>query len=174
MLRKNEGKLNGWLAYTISKSEQRTPPRNENEIGINNGEWYNTPYDKTHDVALYCNYELNKKWTFNGNFIYQTGQPTNYPIGQFEIQGITVPYYGLRNIERLPSYHRLDVSASLKPENKKNKKWETEWVFSIYNVYNRKNAASINFRKNEDTGVNEAIRTSIFGVVPSVSYNFKF
>ena len=174
LLRKNEGKLNGWLAYTISKSEQRTPPRNENEIGINNGEWYNTPYDKTHDVALYCNYELNKKWTFNGNFIYQTGQPTNYPIGQFEIQGITVPYYGLRNIERLPSYHRLDVSASLKPENKKNKKWETEWVFSIYNVYNRKNAASINFRKNEDTGVNEAIRTSIFGVVPSVSYNFKF
>lgn len=174
LLRKNDGKFNGWFAYTYSKSEQRTPPRNENEIGINYGEWYSTPYDKTHDIALYGNYEINKKWTLNGNFIYQTGQPTNYPIGQFEIQGITVPYYGLRNVERLPDYHRIDVSATLKPRKKENKKWQTEWVFSIYNLYNRKNAASINFRKNQETGVNEAIRTSIFGVVPSVTYNFKF
>lgn len=174
LFRKNTGKLQGWLAYTLSKSEQRTPPRNSGEIGINNGAWYNTPYDKTHDISLYGNYELNDKWSFNGNFVFQTGQPTNFPIGQFEFQGLTVPYYGLRNSTRLPDYHRLDLAATLSPRKNKGRNWQSEWVFSIYNVYNRRNAASINFRQNQDTGANEAVRTSIFGIVPSVTYNFKF
>jgi len=174
LLRKNRGRLTGWLSYTLSKSEQRTPGRNELETGINNGNWYNTPYDKPHDISVYANYALNKQWIFNANFIYQTGQPTNFPIGQFEFQGITVPYYGPRNQQRLPDYHRIDVSATYRPDKQKDRKWQSEWVFSIYNIYNRMNAASINFRQNEDTGVNEAVRTSIFGVVPSVTYNFKF
>ena len=174
LLRKNDGPLTGWLAYTLSKSEQRTPGRTPEEIGINSGEWYNTPYDKTHDIAIFGNYELNDRWRFNTNFVFQTGQPTNYPIGQFEFQGVTIPYYGLRNKERLPNYHRLDISATLNPKKNQSKKWKREWVFSIYNVYNRRNAASINFRRNQDTGVNEAVRTSIFGIVPSVSYNFIF
>ncbi|MBT8304206.1 MAG: TonB-dependent receptor, partial [Bacteroidia bacterium] len=174
LLRKNTGKFQGWLAYTLAKSEQRTPPRDENEIGINSGEWYNTPYDKRHDLAIYANYELNKKWSFNTNLVYQTGRPTNYPIGQFEFQGLTIPYFGLRNKERLPDYHRIDVSATLKPKKNEGRNWQSEWVFSIYNLYNRRNAASINFRRNQDTGVNEAIRTSIFGIVPSVTYNFNF
>jgi hypothetical protein len=181
-VRKNEGRLTGWLAYTLSKSEQRTPGRtpafdngrSNLESGINYGEWYNTPYDKTHDLALYGNFELNKRWNFNSNFIFQTGQPTNYPIGQFEFEGLVVPYYGRRNRERLPEYHRLDLSATLTPKTKPDSKWRSEWVFSIYNVYNRKNAASINFRQNQDTGRNEAIRTSIFGVVPAITYNFMF
>ncbi len=174
LLRKNTGKLQGWLAYTLSKSEQRTAPRNETETGINSGEWYNTPYDKPHDISMYANYELNDKWSFNTNFVFQTGRPTNYPIGQFVFQEVVVPYYGLRNVERLPSYHRIDVSAVLKPRKNKNRKWQSEWVFSIYNLYNRRNAASINFRENADTGINEAVRTSIFGIVPAVTYNFKF
>ncbi len=174
LFRKNEGKFQGWLAYTLSKSEQRTPGRTDRELGINNGEWYNTPFDKTHDIALYGNYELNDKWSFNGNFVFQTGQPTNYPIGQFDFQGLVIPYYGLRNVERLPDYHRIDLSATLTPRKNKNRKWQSEWVFSVYNVYNRRNAASINFRRNNDTGANEAIRTSIFGIVPAVTYNFKF
>lgn len=174
LLRKNEGDFTGWLSYTLSKSEQRTPPRNDQEIGINNGEWYNTPWDKTHDLSFYGNYELNERWSFNTNFVWQTGQPTNYPVGQFEFQGIIIPYYGLRNVERLPDYHRLDIAATLKPRRKSNRKFRGEWVFSIYNVYNRRNAAAINFRRNQDTGQNEAVRTSIFGIVPSVSYNFKF
>ncbi|NNF20269.1 MAG: TonB-dependent receptor [Flavobacteriaceae bacterium] len=182
LLRKNEGSFQGWLAYTLSKSEQRTPGRSpvsdsgrsNQETGINFGEWYNTPYDKTHDIALYGSYEINEKWSLNSNFIYQTGQPTNYPVGQFGFQGLTVPYYGLRNKERLPDYHRLDISATLVPKKNRNRKLQTEWVFSIYNVYNRMNAASINFRRNQDTGANEAIRTSIFGIVPAVTYNFKF
>ena len=174
LFRKNIGKLQGWLAYTLSKSEQRTPGRNANETGINNGEWYNTPYDKTHDFSIYGNYELNNKWSFNTNFVFQTGQPTNYPIGQYEFQGLTVPYYGLRNQARLPAYHRLDLSASLTPTKNKNRKLKGEWVFSLYNVYNRRNAASISFNRNQDTNVNEAVRTSIFGIVPAVTYNFKF
>lgn len=182
MLRKNEGRFQGWLAYTLSKSEQRTPGRTstpENgispgETGINFGEWYNTPYDKTHDISLYGSYELSPKWSFNSNFVFQTGQPTNYPIGQFEIQGLSVPYYGPRNAERLPAYHRLDLSATLTPAKNKDRKWQAEWVFSIYNAYNRRNAASISFRRNTDTRDNEAVRTSIFGIVPAVTYNFKF
>ena len=174
LLRKNTGKFQGWLAYTLSKSEQRTPGRTASEIGINNSEWYNTPYDKPHDISLYVNYELNDKWNFNSNFVFQTGRPTNFPIGQFEFQGLVIPYFGLRNIERLPNYHRIDISATLTPSKNKGRSWQSEWVFSIYNVYNRRNAASINFRQNEDTGVNEAVRTSIFGIVPSVTYNFNF
>jgi outer membrane receptor protein involved in Fe transport len=174
LLRKNTGKLQGWLAYTLSKSEQRTSGRTESEIGINNNAWYNTAYDKPHDISIYTNYEINKKWSINSNFVFQTGRPTNYPIGQFVFQEIVIPYFGLRNLERLPNYHRIDIAATLTPTKNKGRKWQSEWVFSIYNVYNRKNAASINFRQNVDTGVNEAVRTSIFGIVPSVTYNFKF
>lgn len=173
--RKNEGKFKGWLAYTLSKSEQRTPGRTPQEPGINNNEWYNTPHDKTHDISFNGNYELNKKWKFGANFVFQTGQPTNYPAGQFEYRGLAVPIFdGSRNSERLPSYHRIDISATLTPRKNKNRKWQAEWVFSIYNVYNRKNAASITFTRNVDTYVNEAIRTSIFGIIPAVTYNFKF
>ncbi|MFS4418356.1 TonB-dependent receptor [Maribacter sp. 2307ULW6-5] len=178
LLRKNVGKFQGWLAYTLSKSEQRTPGRNlvpgVTETGINFGEWYNTPFDKPHDLSLFASYDWNNKWSFNTNFVYQTGQPTNFPVGQFEFQGLTVPYFGLRNQQRLPDYHRVDVSATLTPRKNARRKIKGEWVFSIYNVYNRRNAASINFRRNQDTGANEAVRTAIFGVVPAVTYNFKF
>ncbi|MBT8187761.1 MAG: hypothetical protein KJO73_08735, partial [Croceitalea sp.] len=182
LLRKNEGRFQGWLAYTLSRSEQQTPGRTPNfdngrsnlETGINFGEWYSTPYDKTHDLALYGNYEINDKWNINANFIYQTGQPTNYPVGQFEFEGVVVPFFGLRNQQRLPDYHRLDISATLRPKRNLDKKIKSEWIFSFYNVYNRMNAASINFRQNQDTGQNEAVRTSIFGIVPSITYNFSF
>ena len=174
LLRKNEGKFQGWLAYTLSKSEQRTPGRNAGETGINGGRWYNTAYDKPHDISFFGSYRLNKKWSFNTNFVLQSGQPTNYPIGQFEFQGLTIPYYGARNSERLPMYHRIDLSATLSPQKNANRSWQSEWVFSIYNAYNRRNAASITFSRNQDTNINEAVRTSIFGIVPALTYNFKF
>jgi hypothetical protein len=176
LVKKNEGDFTGWFAYTWSKSEQQTPGRTENEPGINSGEWYSTPFDKTHDFSLNGSYELSKKWTFNANFLFQTGQPTNYPVGQYEISGLNVPIYddNRRNADRLPAYHRLDISATLTPEKNKNRTWQGEWVFGIYNVYGRQNAASINFRQNRETRRNEAVQTSIFGLVPSVTYNFKF
>ena len=174
MFRKNEGKFNGWISYTLSKSEQQTPGRTPIETGINNGQWYNSVYDKLHNVAVTTSYNLNEKWSFGANFALQTGQPVTYPVGQYEYLGINVPSYGLRNENRLPAYHHLDIAATLTPSKNKNREWKGEWVFSIYNLYNRKNAASINFRQNAETGSNEAIKTSIFGIVPAVSYNFKF
>lgn len=174
MFRKNEGKFNGWISYTLSKSEQQTPGRTPIETGINNGQWYNSVYDKLHNVAITTSYNLNEKWSFGANFALQTGQPVTYPVGQYDYLGINVPSYGLRNKNRLPAYHHLDIAATLTPKSNKDRQWKGEWVFSIYNLYNRKNAASINFRQNTDTGSNEAVKTSIFGVVPAVSYNFKF
>jgi hypothetical protein len=174
MLRKNEGKFNGWISYTLSKSEQQTPGRTANELGINNGAWYSSVYDKTHNLAVTGSYKKSEKWTFGANFVLQTGQPVTYPNGQYYYSGIVVPSYGLRNENRLPAYHHLDISATLTPTKNKDRNWKGEWVFSIYNVYNRKNAAAINFRQNSDSGANEAVRTSIFGMVPAVSYNFKF
>jgi len=174
MFRKNTGKFSGWIAYTLSRSEQRTPGRNTMETGINNGNWYRSAYDKMHNLAITSSYKFNKKWNFGANFVLQTGQPVTYPNGQYTYQGITVPSYGLRNENNLPLYHHLDVSATLTPKQNANKKWKGEWVFSIYNLYGRKNAASISFRQNQDSGNNEAIRLSIFGIVPAVSYNFKF
>lgn len=174
MVKKNKGKFNGWIAYTISKSEQQTPGRTSEETGINNGKWYASAYDKTHNLAITSVYNLNEKWSFGANFALQSGQPVSYPNGQYEYLGITVPSYGLRNENRLPAYHHLDVSATFTPRKNKDRNWKGEWVFSIYNLYNRMNAASINFRQNVDTGANEAVQLSIFGIVPAVSYNFKF
>jgi hypothetical protein len=176
LLKKNEGSFQGWIAYTLSRSEQLTEGRTANEPGINNNEWYSTPFDKTHDLSLNASYTLNEKWTFNSNFVLQTGQPTNYPVGQYEVQGLNVPIYddNRRNADRLPAYHRFDISATLTPEKNKNREWQGEWVFGIYNLYGRQNAASLAFRQNTETLRNEAVQTSIFGIVPSITYNFKF
>lgn len=174
LLRKNTGRLNGWISYTLSKSEQRTPGRTAQETGINNGQWYSSGYDKTHNLSLTGSYNYSKKWTYGANFVLQSGQPVTYPNGYYEYGGISVPSYGARNADRLPAYHHLDLSATYTPKPDKKKGWQSEWVFSIYNVYGRKNAASITFRQNETTATNEAVRLSIFGIVPGVSYNFKF
>lgn len=174
LLRKNSGKLNGWISYTLSRSEQQTPGRTALETGINNGKWYSTGYDKTHNLAVTASYKLTEKWSFGSTFALQSGQPVTYPNGQYEYGGVIVPSYGARNEDRLPAYHHLDVSATYIPKPDKKKGWQGEWVFSIYNLYNRMNSASMTFRQNEDTGRNEAVRLSIFGFIPSVTYNFKF
>ncbi len=174
LFRKTTGKFQGWISYTLSKSEQRTPGRTAIETGINNGEWYNTPWDRLHDFSITAQYELNNKWSFGANFIYQTGQPTTFPTGQYEFQGITVPVYEPRNSSRLSHFHHLDISATLKTKVNKERRWKGEWVFSVYNLYDRSNAASVSFRENTETGANEAVRLSIFGVIPAITYNFKF
>jgi len=174
LLRKNKGRFTGWISYTLSKSEQRVQGRTPEETGINNGDWYNTPYDRTHDLSITGSYKVNNKWRFGANFIYQTGRPTNYPSGQYLFEDSLVPVFTSRNAERLPSYNHLDISATLTSRKNTNRKWKSEWIFGIYNVYNRKNAASITFSKNEETFQNEAVRTSIFGIMPAITYNFKF
>ena len=173
LLKKIQGRHKYWIAYTISKSEQKTPGRNRTETGINFSNWYNTPYDKTHDLSINSEYKINNKLKLVGNFIYQTGQPTNYPNSQYNYMNLNIPNYGERNSSRLPNYHRLDINLTLQP-NKSKGKVESTWVFGIYNLYNRDNAASIIFRRNNETLKNEAVQISIFGIVPSVTYNFKF
>jgi len=174
LFRKNQGKFNGWLAYTLARSEQKVEGRTPQETGINNGEWYRTGFDKLHDISIVGNYNYNEKWRFGANFSFQSGQPLTLPNGQYEYNGITVPSYGLRNENNLPAYHRLDVSATLTPSKNKGRTWQGEWVFGVYNIYNRMNAASITFQQNKETAVNEATRLAIFGFIPSVTYNFKF
>lgn len=174
LFRKNTGLFTGWVSYTLSRAEQKTPGRTPEEPGIANGDWYLSGYDKMHNLSIVGSYEFSPKWSFNGNFTLQSGQPVTYANGYYEFGGINVPNYSLRNENRLPLFHHLDVAATYTPRPDKKKGWQSYWVFSIYNIYNRKNAASMSFTTNEDTGANETRRLSIFGIVPGVSYNFKF
>lgn len=174
LLRKNEGRFTGWLAYTLSKAKQRTPGGKSGGPGINDGKWYKSAHDRTHDISFTASYKLNKKLTFSSNLIFQSGRPVTYPNGQYQYEDLSIASYDRRNANRLPAYHRVDIALSYKPMRKPKNKIKGEWVFGIYNLYNRQNAAAISFGQNIDTGVNEATRTAIFGIVPSVTYNFKF
>ena len=179
MVKKNEGRFTGWISYTLSKAERKTPGINGGR-GINNGEYYVTNYDKPHNLAVTSNYKLNKKWSFSANLIFQSGRPSTYPESKYTFNGLSIPEYSERNDHRLPAYHRLDIAATLK--GKENKKWKSQWVFGIYNIYNRQNAANITFKEtlsnNSETGlgtgINKAYKLTYFGLVPSVTYEFKF
>ncbi len=166
LLKKKAGKFTGWLSYTLSKTERQID-------GINNNEWYNARQDRTHDVAIVASYELNKKWTFSANWIYYTGDAVTFPSGKYRVDDQVVFYYTERNGYRYPSYHRLDLGATLQLE--KQKKFSSELVFSIFNAYGRENAYTINFQESEtDPSKTEAVRVALFKFIPSVSYNFKF
>ena len=172
LLRKNTGTLTGWLSYTYSKSQQQTPGRTSYESGINNGEWYASAYDKPHNLSLTGTYTFSKKWNASAVFTLQSGIPGNFPVGKYRYFGVSIANYSARNAYRLPLYHRLDVSLSYTPHPER--KWKSEWVFGVYNLYNRYNAASIYFRSNRETQQSEAVKLSIFGIVPSITYNFSF
>ena len=127
-----------------------------------------------HNLSVTAAYQFTKKWSFGGIFTYQTGKAATFPVGKYQYQEVTIADYGLRNENSLSAYHHLDLSATYIPKPDKKKGWQGEWVFSVYNVYNRANAAAYNFGQNVDTGVSEARSMSIFGIIPSVTYNFKF
>ncbi|WP_291143908.1 TonB-dependent receptor [Flavobacterium sp. UBA7680] len=174
LVRKNTGKLTGFASYTLSRSEQQTPGRTANETGINNGEWYRSSYDKMHNLSVTGAYQVTEKWSFGGIFALQSGRAATFPNGQYSYGGMVVPTFEGRNKSNFAAYHHLDLSATYIPKPDKNKGWQSEWVFSVYNIYNRANAASMSFRQNETSGANEAVKMSIFGIIPSVTYNFKF
>ncbi|MEN5432396.1 TonB-dependent receptor [Sphingobacterium faecium] len=167
-VKKNKGKLTGWLSYTLSKSERQFDQ-------INNGAWFNARQDKTHNVALVAMYKLTDKWTLGSTFVYYTGDAVTFPSGKYQVDGKTLFYYTDRNSYRMPNYHRLDVSATYDPGVKLNKRYSSSWSFGLYNAYNRKNAYLIDFRENEDNAnITEAYRIALFGIIPSVTWNFKF
>lgn len=166
LMRKKQGRFTGWLSYTLSKSERKID-------GINNNQWYNARQDRTHDIAIVAMYELNKKWSLSANWVFYTGDAVSFPSGKYKIEDKVIYYYTERNGYRMPSYHRLDLGATL--QLKKRKRYSSELAFSLYNAYGRKNAYVITFREAKNNPQRtEAVQTSLFSFVPSVSYNFKF
>ncbi len=165
-LKKKIGRLNGWVSYTLARTENKIE-------GINNFDWYPSKYDKTHDFSIVTNYQLNKRWSVSASWVYYTGNAVTFPSGKYEFDGQIWPYYTERNAYRMPDYHRLDINFHLK--GKKTRRYESGWDFSFYNLYNRKNAYTINFEESETVeGTTEAVKLSLFGIVPSITWNFKF
>jgi hypothetical protein len=170
-VKKAKGKLNGWVSYTLSKTERQV-------IGISNGEWFLSKYDRTHNINTVLIYDLNKRLSFSANFLFQTGTPATFPNVKVELQGYSIPYntQGTRNNYRNTPYHRADIGITYNFKKNDRRRYKQTLVLSVYNVYNRRNAFSIYFRESKGTpGTTEAVRYSVVGtIIPALTYNFKF
>jgi hypothetical protein len=168
--RKQSGQTTGWFSYALSKSERKADY-------INNGEWYNFRFDRRHYLSLVVNHELNSRISLGANFVYATGEAYTEASQRYQILGSSQPliYYGARNGARLPDYHRMDLSVTINRKKIPNIKYKNEsnWVFSIYNVYGRKNAYTLSY-ENDKNGNPIIQKWYLFTFVPSVTYNFKF
>lgn len=165
-LKKRHGRFNGWIGYTLSRSEKKIDK-------INNDEWYVANQDRTHDLSVVGIYELSKKWTLSATWVFASGSPMTYPSGKYVIDGHTVYQYDGRNQYRAPSYHRLDLGAVC--TLKKTKRFTSELTFGLYNAYARQNPYMFGFRQNkDDQSKSEAYMIYLFSVIPSISWNFKF
>ena len=165
-IKKKYGEFSGWIGYTLSRTENRIE-------GINDYKWYPVKYDKTHDLSLVTIYKPGKRLSLSAVWTYATGNAVTFPSGRYVINGSPVPFYTERNGYRMPAYHRLDLSVTLEGRNRK--RFKSQWDLSVYNLYNRHNAYMISFRESETVpGATEAVRLSLFGIVPAISYNFKF
>ena len=164
--KKKFGKLNGWVGYTLSRTERKF-------AGLNNGNYFPSRQDRTHDVSFVGIYNLNKRWTFSSSLIYSTGNAVTYPAGKYVVGGQTVYYYTQRNAGRMPYTMRLDLSATLEGRNKG--RFQSSWNFGVYNALGRKNPYSVEFI-NDPTDASKTVaeQTSLFGIIPSVTWNFKF
>jgi hypothetical protein len=168
LLQKKSGRVTGWISYAFSHAERTIN-------GVNDGDTYLAPYDRPHTVYIVGNYDLTDRVSFGANFVYATGQPITYPVARMQVGKVIVPVYSKRNEYRMPDYHRLDISLTVKQANKNHRAWNGEWNFSIYNVYAHKNAWTINFVGDPDNpNRTKAEMTYLFTFIPSVTYNFKF
>ena len=153
---------------TVGRAEQRFGTSSSANPGINAGRYYPAPYDKTHDLSIVATYPLRREWTIGTTFSLASGLPTTYPVSRYQIDGLLLAEYADRNSSRLPLYHRLDISATRHMKR-------GELQIGVINAYNHFNAQSISFRQSErDPLVSEAVQLSVFGIVPSVSYTFRF
>lgn len=166
LIRKQSGRLTGWVSYTLSRSLRTFD-------AINQGREYPARQDRIHDLAIVAIYDLKKNLKLSGNFIYYTGSAVTFPSGKYQINGMQVPYYTDRNGYRFPDYHRLDLGLTW--ITRKTERVEQSWTFSLYNAYGRQNAYTITFRQNKDNPQQtEAVRLALFSIVPAITWNFKF
>ncbi len=164
--KKNYGKFTGWLSYTLSRTEQKFDQ-------INNGNYHPATQDRTHNVSIVGIYTPSAKWNFSATWVYYTGNAVTFPSGKYGLDGTVLNYYTERNGYRMPPYHRLDLSATF--IKKKTASGESSWTFSVYNAYNRSNAYSITFQPDPDNPAHtQAVQTTLFKIVPSITYNFNF
>ncbi|MEM6723422.1 MAG: TonB-dependent receptor, partial [Bacteroidota bacterium] len=170
-LKKRTGKLNGWIGYTLSKTTRSFPD-------IDEGRTFPAKYDRRHDLSIVASYELNDKWTFGSTFVYGTGNTFTIPESFFLIDFQLNANYGVRNGARFDPYHRLDLSATWKPKGDQAGVFRSSWTFSIYNVYNRQNTFLIFYDPSSDAVSGDlslrAVKLSLFPVIPSVTWNFKW
>ncbi|MGB5818174.1 MAG: carboxypeptidase-like regulatory domain-containing protein [Saonia sp.] len=172
LLRKNRGKLNGWLGYSYSRSFLRFDSAFSEER-INNGDFFPANFDKPHDISLVANYKLTKRFSLSTNFAYQTGRPVTFPVGSFNFNNSEFVLFSNRNEFRIPDYYRLDIGFNIEGNHKIKKFAHSFWTISIYNVLGRNNPYSV-FFLTEDGEV-KALQSSIFAIpIPSITYNFKF
>lgn len=169
-LRKLQGKTTGWVGYTLAKSERKADY-------VNNGDWYAFRFDRRHYLTIVVNQDISKRVSVSGNFVYATGEAFTIAQQRYQLFGSSQPsiYYGPRNNARIPAYHRMDVSLTLGRKVIPGKKYnnQSNWVFSVYNVYGRKNVYTLNY--NNDAAGNPFVeKWYLFTIVPSVTYNFKF
>ncbi|MEA4982870.1 MAG: TonB-dependent receptor [Paludibacter sp.] len=166
MLQKKYGKLNGWIGYTLSRTELSIP-------GINDGNWYPTRYDVTNDFSIVGIYDLSKYLTLSATWVYQTGNAVTFPTGKYEIDGVIKYYSDKRNGYRMPDYHRLDIGLTW--NFKRRGKYDSSLNLSVYNAYARKNAFTIDFEPDPvDPDKTRAVMTYLFSAIPSITYNFSF
>ena len=166
LIRKKYGKLTGWISYTLSKTKRQFPD-------INGGNVFLAKQDRPNNIAIVGMYELNPKITFSATWIYISGNVVTFPSGRYYVDGNIVPYYTERNGYRMPDYHRLDIGITW--QRKKTNRFESNWNFSVYNVYGRSNAYAINFQQDpNDPSKMQAVQLSLFRFVPAITYNFKF
>lgn len=164
MIRKNEGRFNGWVSYTISKSERKTKNMQEKD-------WYPSPYDQRHNLSVVGMYNITKRISVSANWVYLSGKPFNAPSARYEYGNLILPYYVGKNASRYPNYHRLDLGLKIK--NKPIRRFQSSWTFSVYNAYNRKNANMIYFEP-DDNNTTKAYKYSLLQRIYSVSFNFNF
>jgi len=166
MIKYDFKKVKGWVAYTWSRSQRKFDD-------IDQGKLFYAKQDRTHEVSVVAMYDVTKKINLSATWVFYTGNAVTFPSGRYYVDGKIVPLYTSRNGYRMPTYHRLDISATF--QLKKKGRLEHDINVSIYNTYNRANAYSINFRQNaDDPTKTEAVKLTLFKIVPSISYDFKF
>jgi hypothetical protein len=165
-VKKKYGKFTGWVGYTLSRSERKIDE-------INKGSWYPVKQDRTHDVSIVAMYQIVPKLSLAATWVFNTGSAVTFPSGKYMVDGQVVFLYTERNGYRMPAYHRMDIGVTW--ENKKTEKFESSWNFSVYNLYGRENAYTISFREDpNDPTKTQAVQTSLFRFIPSITYNFRF